>query len=290
MEGLGFAGAFAGAFDDIVDSGLGWLGDNAGALFDFVRAVLEGFYGAVFWVLSIPPFYMIAVAFALIGWRVVGLRFGVLAGAALVGCALMGLWPETMSTLALVISSTILALLVAIPAGVLTGFAPKVDRSLEPVLDLVQTLPPYIYLLPGIALLGYGPATALAATFVVAVPPAFRLTALGIRLTPNEFVELGQSTGMTNWQMFAKIRLPFAVPSIMAGINQSLMMAFGMVVIAGIVGSGGLGETIYKAVRTLDIAKSIDGAIAIVILTIVLDRLTQGAARLGSQPGYGGGK
>lgn len=282
MESLGFAGTF----DDIVDSGLGWLGDNAGALFDFVRAVLEGFYGAVFWILSIPPFYVIAVAFALIGWRVVGLRFGALAGAALVGCALMGLWPETMSTLALVISSTILALIVAIPAGVLTGFAPKVDRSLEPVLDLVQTLPPYIYLLPGIALLGYGPATALAATFVVAVPPAFRLTALGIRMTPNEFVELGQSTGMTNWQMFAKIRLPFAVPSIMAGINQSLMMAFGMVVIAGIVGSGGLGETIYKAVRTLDIAKSIDGAIAIVILTIVLDRLTQGAARLG----HGGGK
>ncbi len=282
MEGL----SFAGTFDDIVDSGLGWLGDNAGALFELVRTVLEGFYGAVLWTLSLPPFYVIAIAFALLGWRVVGLRFGALAGAALVVCAAMGLWPETMSTLALVISATILALIFAIPAGVLTGFAPKVDRSLEPVLDLVQTLPPYIYLLPGIALLGYGPATALAATFVVAVPPAFRLTSLGIRMTPNEFIELGQSTGMTNWQMFSKIRLPFAVPSIMAGINQSLMMAFGMVVIAGIVGSGGLGETIYKAVRTLDIAKSIDGAIAIVILTIVLDRLTQGAARIG----YGGGK
>ncbi|MCW2242016.1 ABC transporter permease [Azospirillum canadense] len=282
MEGLDFAGTF----DDIVDSGLGWLGDNAGALFELVRTVLEGFYGAVLWTLSLPPFYVIAIAFALLGWRVVGLRFGALAGVALVVCAAMGLWPETMSTLALVISATILALIFAIPAGVLTGFAPKVDRSLEPVLDLVQTLPPYIYLLPGIALLGYGPATALAATFVVAVPPAFRLTSLGIRMTPNEFIELGQSTGMTNWQMFSKIRLPFAVPSIMAGINQSLMMAFGMVVIAGIVGSGGLGETIYKAVRTLDIAKSIDGAIAIVILTIVLDRLTQGAARIG----YGGGK
>ncbi|TIP82193.1 MAG: ABC transporter permease subunit, partial [Mesorhizobium sp.] len=150
---------------------------------------------------------------------------------------------------------------------------------LEPVLDLIQTLPPYIYLLPAIALLGYGPATALIATFIVAMPPAIRLTSLGIRMTPREFIELGQASGLTPRQMFTKIRLPFAIPSVMAGINQSLMMAFGMVVIAGIVGSGGLGETIYSAVRTLDIATSINAAIAIVILTMVLDRFTQSAAR-----------
>ncbi|WP_040584263.1 ABC transporter permease subunit, partial [Mesorhizobium amorphae] len=147
---------------------------------------------------------------------------------------------------------------------------------------LIQTLPPYIYLLPAIALLGYGPATALIATFIVAMPPAIRLTSLGIRMTPLEFIELGQASGLTTWQMFIKIRLPFAIPSVMAGINQSLMMAFGMVVIAGIVGSGGLGETIYSAVRTLDIATSINAAIAIVILTMVLDRLTQSAARRAS--------
>ena len=109
------------------------------------------------------------------------------------------------------------------------------------------------------------------------MPPAIRLTSLGIRMTPREFIELGQATGLTPWQMFTKIRLPFAIPSVMAGINQSLMMAFGMVVIAGIVGSGGLGETIYGAIRTLDIATSINAAIAIVILTMVLDRLTQSA-------------
>jgi glycine betaine/proline transport system permease protein len=152
------------------------------------------------------------------------------------------------------------------------------DRMIEPTLDLIQTMPPYIYLLPAIALLGYGTGTALIATFIVALPPAFRLTSLGIRMTPNEFIELGNASGVTGWQMFVKIRLPFAMPSIMAGINQSLMMAFGMVVIAGIVGSGGLGETIYGAIRTLDIAKSINAAIAIVILTMVLDRLAQSAA------------
>lgn len=182
-----------------------------------------------------------------------------------------------MSTLALVTTATILALLVGIPLGILAGFARSLDRLLEPVLDLVQTMPPYIYLLPAIALLGYGPATALIATFIVAMPPAIRLTSLGIRMTPREFIELGHASGLTPWQMFMKIRLPFAIPSVMAGINQSLMMAFGMVVIAGIVGSGGLGETIYGAVRTLDIATSINAAIAIVILTMVLDRLTQSA-------------
>ena len=156
--------------------------------------------------------------------------------------------------------------------GVWAGYHPKVDQLVEPLLDTLQTLPPYIYLLPAIALLGYGPATSL-----VAIAPALRLASLGIRLTPNEFIELGHASGIGPVQMFFKIRLPFAVPSIMAGVNQSLMMAFGMVVIAGIVGSGGLGQAIYEAVRTLDIAKSIDASIAIVILTMVLDRLTQSA-------------
>ena len=269
---------FAETFDSTTDDALGWLSDNAQSVFDLVREVLESVYGAVLWGLAAPPFYVVAIILGLLGWRVVNVWFGLFAGVALTFCAIIGLWPETMSTLALVLTATFLALLIGIPAGVIAGFVPAIDRTFEPVLDLIQTLPPYIYLLPAIALLGYGPATALVATVIVAVPPAFRLTSLGIRMTPNEFLELGHATGITGAQMFFKIRLPFAMPSIMAGINQSLMMAFGMVVIAGIVGSGGLGETIYGAIRTLDIAKSINAAIAIVVLTMVLDRLAQGAA------------
>ncbi|AUX77750.1 MULTISPECIES: ABC transporter permease [Sinorhizobium] len=272
---------FADTFDTWTDSALEWLSDNGEFLFDFVRSLLEGFYDGILWVLELPPFYIIVIILGALGWRLVNAWFGVLAGVALAFCSFMGLWPETMSTLALVITATSLALLVGLPLGVVAGFLPALDRLLEPALDLIQTLPPYIYLLPAIALLGYGPATALIATFVVAMPPAVRLTSLGIRMTPHEFIELGQAVGITRWQMFFKIRLPFALPSIMAGINQSLMMAFGMVVIAGIVGSGGLGETIYGAIRTLDIAKSIDAAIAIVVLTMVLDRITQSAARIG---------
>lgn len=271
--------AIAETFDVVVDDALIWIVDNGAFLFDWVRAVFEGFYGGVLGLLELAPWFVVALVFGLLAWRLVGVAFGVVTAVGLAICSIMGLWPETMSTFALVISATVLALVLALPIGVLAGFLPRLDRFVEPILDLIQTMPPYIYLLPAIALLGFGPATALAATLIVAMPPAIRLTSLGIRQTPVQFVELGQSTGMTPSQMFWKIRLPFALPSIMAGINQSLMMAFGMVVIAGIVGSGGLGETIYSAIRTLDIGKSIDAAIAIVILTIVIDRLTQGLAR-----------
>ncbi len=273
--------ALTDTFDAWTDAALEWLGDNGEFVFDFLRSVLEGFYDGVLWALDLAPFYIVAAVFALLGWRLMNFWSGLLIGAALIFCAIMGLWPETTSTLALVVTATVLALAVALPTGVVAGFWPAFDRPLAPILDLIQTMPPYIYLLPAIALFGFRPATAMVATIVVALPPALRLTSLGIRLTPKEFIELGQASGMSGWQMFYKIRLPFAMPSIMAGINQSLMMAFGMVVIAGIVGSGGLGQTIYEAIRTLDIAKAIDGAVAIVVLTMVLDRLSQSGAGIG---------
>ena len=274
--------SFTDTFDEWTDAALEWVSDNGETLFDNIRWVLESLYDGILWLLQFPPFYVVAIAIALIGWRLVNAWFAALSGVALALCFSMGLWPETMSTLALVLTATVLALALGIPIGIAAGFFTALDRFMEPGLDLIQTLPPYIYLLPAIALLGYGPATALIATIVVAMPPAIRLTSLGIRMTPKAFIELGEANGITPLQMFFKIRLPFALPSIMAGINQSLMMAFGMVVIAGIVGSGGLGETIYGAIRTLDIATSINGAIAIVVLTMVLDRITQSAARLGT--------
>lgn len=274
------------SFDARVEDALNWLRDNAGFVFDTARTLMDGFFNSANWLLSSPSPYLIMGAFAVLGWWLVGLRFAVFAGAGLLFCSVMGLWLETMATLALVMASTFLALLLALPLGVWTGYHPRLDKLVEPMLDTLQTLPPYIYLLPAIALLGYGPATSLLATVLVAIAPALRLASLGIRMTPNAYIELGNANGISPVQMFFKIRLPFAVPSIMAGVNQSLMMAFGMVVIAGIVGSGGLGQTIYEAVRTLNIAKSIDATIAIVILTMVLDRLTQsaGTRKAGAKP------
>lgn len=273
---------FTDVFDEWTDAALEWVSDNGEFIFDYIRWLLEGLYDGILAMLQYPPFYVVALVLALAGWRLVNTWFAVATVLAFSLCFSMGLWPETMSTLALVLTATTFALVIGIPVGIAAGFLKSLDRFMEPGLDLIQTLPPYIYLLPAIALLGYGPATALVATVIVAMPPVIRLTSLGIRMTPNEFIELGEATGITPAKMFFKIRLPFAMPSIMAGINQSLMMAFGMVVIAGIVGSGGLGETIYGSIRTLDIASSINGAIAIVVLTMVLDRITQGAARIGT--------
>lgn len=272
--------AFVTTFDRWVDDALFWLTDHAAFVFDALRAVLEGVYDGILWLSMLTPFYVVSAVVGLIAWRVMkSPGAGVSTALSLVFCWWMALWPETMSTLALVVAATAIALTISLPIGVMAGMMPRLDRGMVPVLDLIQTLPPYIYLLPSIALLGFGPATALIATVIVAMPPAIRLTSLGIRQTPKVFIELGQASGVTPAQMFFKIRLPFAVPSIMAGINQSLMLAFGMVVIAGIVGSGGLGETIYSAIRTLDIAKSIDASIAIIVLTMVLDRVTQSLAR-----------
>lgn len=267
--------AFIRAFDRRVDDALFWLGDHASFFFDGLRASLEAAYGLVRAALHWPPAWLLMLAIALLGWRLVSWRFGLMAALGLILCLAMGLWGATVDTLALVVTAVVLSLLIAIPVGVLAGYLSSLDRAVEAVLDLIQTMPPYIYLLPAIALLGYGAATALFATIIVAIPPAIRLTSLGIRRTPKEFIELGHASGITPRQMFFKIRMPFALPSIMAGVNQSIMMAFGMVVIAGIVGAGGLGAAIYDAIRTLDIAKSINAAIAIVVLTMVLDRMTQ---------------
>lgn len=267
--------AWIDAFDAAIDSGMVWLTDRGGAAFDSVRFVLEGMFDLLIEGLLALPFWVVAAAVGLLAWRSLGWKFGLASALGVALCWAIGLWTASVETIGLVIISVMLAVLVGVPVGVASGYSVRLTRVLDPVLDLIQTLPPYIYLLPAIAFLGYGPATAIVATFIVAAPPVIRLSALGFRQTPVEFIELGEATGAKPLDAFLNIRVPFALPSVMAGINQSLMMAFGMVVIAGIVGSGGLGETIYGAIRKLDIALSVNAAIAIVILTIIIDRISQ---------------
>ncbi|MFJ4444699.1 ABC transporter permease [Pseudomonas sp. NPDC089422] len=262
-------------FDSTIDTSLAWLIDEGAGFFNAMSTAMDGAYAAINTLLMFAPWWGVVLAVGLIGWRLVGLLFAVTAVAGLWLCQAMGLWSETMATLTLVFSSTLLALLIAIPAGVVVGLSARWKHGAELVLDFIQTMPPYIFLLPGIALLGYGPATAIWATCLVAIPPALRLTAHGVFMTPVQYCELGSAVGMKTASQVMKIRLPFAIPSILAGINQSLMLSFGMVVIAGIAGSGGLGQTIYEAVRTLKIDLAVNAGIAIVILTIVLDRISQ---------------
>jgi len=264
-------------FDTRVNDALMALDDAN--LFDAVRQGVDALFRVSTDGLTALPWWLLTIVVLIAGWRRVGRGFAVGASAGLWLCQAMGLWSETMATLTLVIGATAIALAVAIPAGIVVGLNAGLARAGDIVLDFIQTLPPYIYLLPGIALLGYGPTTALWATSLVAIPPALRLTAHGIKTTPLALQELGAAVGASPVQALIKIRLPQAVPAIMAGVNQSLMIAFGMVVIAGIVGSGGLGQAVYDAVRTLAIAQSINAGIAIVVLSIILDRFSQRLAR-----------
>jgi len=266
---------FTPVLDRAIEDGMQWVISNADWPFGIARFIFNGFYRLVEAGLIVLPFWIFIIVIALIGLWLVGRIFALFALIGFGLCFAMGLWNETMSTLALVLTSTSLALLIAIPLGIVVGLTSHFSRFSDGVLDFIQTMPPYIYLLPGIALLGYGPATAVAATVIVAIPPALRLSAHGIRMTPLAFRELGTATGMTPFKILMVIRIPHALPSILAGINQSIMLGFGMVVIAGIAGSGGLGQSVYESVRTLSIGRSFDAGLAIVILSIVLDRLSQ---------------
>lgn len=194
-------------FDAVVDNGLIWVNDNATALFDFFRAILDGIFGSIDAVLAAVPYWAFILVVFAAGWLFVGRVFTVAAAAGLWLCEAMGLWADTMITLTLVLSSTLMALFVAIPAGILVGLSAGLNRAGDVVLDFIQTMLAYIYLLPGIALLGYGPATAMCATSLVAM----RLTTHGIRMTPAQFRELGHAVGMKPLHALFKIRIPFAL-------------------------------------------------------------------------------
>lgn len=267
------------AFDRAIDDSVDWLNDNLAFLFDAIRAVLDNTLWALNWGLSLPWWLFIPIAIAA-SWRLSGVGLAIFAGVALAMCQAAGLWEMMIETLALVILATLIALAIGIPLGILGARWKRFGSMLEPVMDTLQTLPPYVYLLPAIALIGFGGASAVVATMILAVPPAVRLTMLGIRQIPVERIELAKSLGATPSAQLFRIELPSAMPSIMAGVNQSLMMALGMAVIAGIIGAEGLGGEVYRAVRYLEIGRAIDAGLAIVVLSILLDRLSVGIADL----------
>ncbi|WP_407637324.1 ABC transporter permease [Desulfofundulus thermocisternus] len=180
-----------------------------------------------------------------------------------------------METLVLVICATLLALILGLPVGILTAWSNLVHRVTMPILDFMQTMPPFVYLVPAVILLGIGRVPALLATVIFAMPPVIRLTGLGIRQVPVDFLEAAEAFGSTRAQKLLKVQLPLALPTIMAGINQCIMLSLSMVVIAAMIGAGGLGGEVLRGLQRLDIPRGFEGGLAIVILAIILDRVTQ---------------
>ena len=191
----------------------------------------------------------------------------------------LGLWDQMIQTLALVIIATLIAILIALPLGICSAGSNGLRRVLLPLLDVMQTMPSFVYLVPVLMLFGLGKIPAIFATVVYATPPLIRLTDLGIRQVSEELTEAARAFGTTRWQLLIDVQLPLARPAIMAGLNQTIMMALGMVVVASMIGARGLGEDVLEGIQTLNIGKGLQAGIAIVILAIVMDRIVQGYGR-----------
>ena len=226
---------------------------------------------------ALPP-WLVILAFAFIAWRFSGVWLALFTAATLVFIGLLGLWEDTMTTLAMVVSAVIFCAVVGLPLGVMAARSDKFDTYLRPVLDAMQTTPAFVYLVPIVMLFSVGNVAGVLATIIFALPPIIRLTNLGIRQVPQELVEAGQAFGGTRWQVLRKVQVPIALPTILAGLNQTIMMALSMVVIAALIGAGGLGSPVVLGLNTLDIGRAVIGGIGIVFMAMILDRITQSMA------------
>lgn len=222
-----------------------------------------------------PPEFVIILAATALVWFLANYRLAIFT---LIGFVLfygLDLWPQTMSTIALALSGTLVSLIIGVPLGILASQHRLSERLLRPVLDIMQTLPSFVYLVPAVMFFSMGKVAALVATMIFAMPPAVRLTNLGIREVSKEMVEAAQAFGSTRWQTLKDVQLPLAMPTIMAGVNQCIMMALSMTVIASMIGAGGLGNEVLRAMQSVNVGMSVVGGLGIVILAIILDRMTE---------------
>lgn len=256
--------------DGIVD----FLIDNMQWLFDAIAAGLKAATTALENGLTFAPSLIVIALVALLAYFARGWKFALYAIASLMLIVTMGMWDDAMSTLSLVLIATGLALLVGVPLGIWAAQSDRVSAVLRPVLDLMQTMPALVYLIPAIIFFGVGTVPGVVATFIFATPPAVRLTELGLRQVDEETVEAGEAFGAAPWKILTRVQIPLALPTIMSGINQVIMLALSMVVIAGMVGAGGLGAIIFRAVTRLNVGLGFEGGLAIVIIAVLLDRLT----------------
>ncbi|MEE8456037.1 MAG: choline ABC transporter permease subunit [Limibaculum sp.] len=250
------------------------LNDNAAWFFDFIADVLglviNGLIDAMQW---LPPLLLVALFAGLAFWLHRTWRLPLAMAAALLLIINLGYWEETIETLALVVVATVTCMIVGVPVGIAAAHRPWLYTALRPVLDLMQTIPTFVYLIPTLILFGLGVVPGLISTVIFALPAPIRLTHLGISSVPKQLLEAGESFGATNRQLLWKVELPHALPTIMAGLTQCIMLSLSMVVIAALVGADGLGKPVVRALNTVNIAKGFEAGLAIVIVAILLDRI-----------------
>ncbi|MFC7546793.1 ABC transporter permease [Plantactinospora sp. GCM10030261] len=251
-----------------------WATSSLDTVFDAVAAVVDALVDPLTDMLTGVPAIVVVLVIAGLGWWLRTWKFALSATVGLGLVAGMPYWDETMSTLAQVLVASALSLLMAIPLGILVAENRRAAAVARPVLDLMQTLPAFVYLIPAIFFFGIGTVPGVLATLVFSMPPGVRLTALGLRQVDPEIVQAGEAFGASPGRILLRTKLPLALPTIMTGVNQVIMLALSMVVIAGMVGSGGLGDVIMYALSQVEVGTGFEGGIAVVILAVVLDRLT----------------
>ena len=251
-----------------------WLFEQR-PLFKKISAPIDTVLNSLDSLLNFIPFPIILFIFVFFAFRTNGLKFAIFSLISLIFIDLVDLWSESMTTLAMIFTAVLFCMLIGIPLGILASRSNTFEIILRPVLDIMQTIPSFVYLIPVVMLFGVGLTPGVVATIIFALPPIIRLTNLGIRQVGKGFKEAGSSLGLTKFLILIKIEIPLSLKTIMAGVNQTLMLALSMVVIAALIGAGGLGLTVYIALGRLDVGSAVIGGTGIVILAIILDRITQ---------------
>jgi glycine betaine/proline transport system permease protein len=258
-----------------VESVLNYLVQNFRSFFRAIRWPIDQILDISDGILhAIPPTVSITLA-ALFGWQIAGKKMGIFCAVVLTLIGLIGVWSEAMTTLSLVLTALFFCVLLGIPLGIMSARNDTVERIVRPILDAMQTLPAFVYLVPVVMLFGIGNVPGILVTIIFALPPLVRLTNLGIRQVPADKIEAARAFGCTPKQMLMKVQLPLATPTIMAGINQTLMLSLSMVVIASMISVGGLGQMVLRGIGRLDMGLATIGGLGLVLMAILLDRLTQ---------------
>ncbi|WP_372775817.1 ABC transporter permease [Mangrovibacterium sp.] len=258
-----------------IEDAVNWMTTNFSGFFDAVNVGMTFLIDGIefFWVGI--PFYITIALFTALAWWKAGKSNAILTIVGLLFIYFAGFWEETMQTFALVLASAIIALVIGIPLGVWSAKNETAQKVIRPILDFMQTMPAFVYLIPAVLFFGLGTVPGAFATIIFAMPPVVRLTSLGIKQVPGEIVEATKAFGATPGQLLFKVQLPLAMPTILAGINQTIMMALSMVVIASMIGAKGLGEIVLQGISQLRIGLGFESGLAVVLLAIILDRITQ---------------
>lgn len=260
--------------DEWIQTLVDWLVLNYREFFQVIKVPIELSLEGLEWLFAILPPFVVILLFAFAAWRFAGKRVTVFTVLTFLLIGYLGLWEDTMTTLAMVVSSVFFCALAGIPLGIMSGRSDRFEMLLRPCLDAMQTTPAFVYLVPIVMLFSVGNVAGVLATIIFSLPPLIRLTSLGIRQVPEDLVEAARSFGASPRQLLLKVQLPLAMPTIMAGVNQTLMLALSMVVIASMIAVGGLGQMVLRGIGRLDMGLATIGGVGIVILAIILDRMT----------------